>query len=169
MSRIFRLNQCEEFSDSLLLSGNCVLKSGNIELFKQIIREYTTKRILPIHIFQPAMQLFPQDTDKIYGSSYRIYGKKNEYSISRPAKELFKNNWYFLLVSRWHFRLCRFVTKLRLCSSPATPKFLPDTLSIKIPLISLQLLSGKYPTDEGKAEYKRQSSRFQSARPFHKY
>ncbi len=56
-------------------------------------------------------------------------------------KESFKNNWYFLLVSRRHFRLCRFVTKLQLCSSPATPKFLPDTLSIKIPLISLQLLS----------------------------
>ena len=55
-------------------------------------------------------------------------------------KESFKNNWYFLLWSRWHFWLCRFVTKLRLCSSPATPKFLPDTLSIKIPLISLQLL-----------------------------
>jgi len=57
------------------------------------------------------------------------------------TKESFKNNWYFLLVSRWCFRLCRFITKLWLCSSPATPKFLPDTLSIKIPLISLQLLT----------------------------
>ena len=57
--------------------------------------------------------------------------------------ESFKNNWYFLLGSQGRFRLCRFVTKLRLCSSPATPKFLPDTLSIKIPLISLQLLRSR--------------------------
>ncbi|MHB9138889.1 MAG: lysophospholipid acyltransferase family protein [Victivallaceae bacterium] len=56
------------------------------------------------------------------------------------TKELFKNNWHFLLVSRGHFRLCRFVTKLRLCSSPSTPKFIPDTLSIKYHLFFLQLL-----------------------------
>ena len=56
-------------------------------------------------------------------------------------KESFKNNWYFLLVSPGRFRLCRFVTKLRLCSSPVTPKFLPDTIIRKMPLISLQILN----------------------------
>jgi len=31
------------------------------------------------------------------------------------------------------------------------------------------IFNKEYPTDEGKAEYKRPSSRFRSAMPFHKY
>ena len=55
------------------------------------------------------------------------HSRKPKETVKYTLRSRSKNNWYFLLVSRWHFRLCQFVTKLRLCSFPASPEFLHDT------------------------------------------